>query len=70
MDIPACPKTGLPMRRGVRPLTLEYKGARVTFKMPGWYCDDCDEGFYTGEDMKVSDRALDHLKSMRAGYLG
>jgi HTH-type transcriptional regulator/antitoxin MqsA len=70
MDVPACPKTGLPMRRGVRPLTLEYKGARVTFKMPGWYCDDCDEGIYSGEDMKVSDRALVHLKSMRAGYLG
>lgn len=70
MDAPACPKTGLPMRRGVRPMTLEYRGARVTFGMPGWYCDTCDEGVHTGEDMKVSDRALDNLKTMRAGYLG
>jgi HTH-type transcriptional regulator / antitoxin MqsA len=70
MDNPACPKTGLPMRRGMRPMTLEYKGARVTFKMPGWYCDSCDERIHTGEDLKVSDQALDNLKTMRAGSLG
>jgi HTH-type transcriptional regulator / antitoxin MqsA len=51
-------------------MTLEYQGARVTFGMPGWYCDACDEGIHTGDDMKVSDRALDNLKTMRAGYLG
>jgi hypothetical protein len=27
------------MQRGVRPLTLEYKGERTAFDMPGWYCD-------------------------------
>jgi HTH-type transcriptional regulator/antitoxin MqsA len=60
----------MPMRRGVRPTTLEYNGARVTFGMPGWYCDECDERVHTGEDMKVSERALGHLKTMRAVYLG
>jgi len=32
------------MRRRVRPMNLEYKGARTTFNMPGWYCDASTEG--------------------------
>jgi HTH-type transcriptional regulator/antitoxin MqsA len=70
VDNPVCPKTGLPMHRGVRRVTLEYKGARVTFDMPGWYCNASDVVIHTGEDMKVSDRALNDLKAMRAGYPG
>ena len=31
--------------------------------MPGWYCDASDESIHTGEDMKVSDRALNRLKA-------
>jgi len=50
------------MRRGVRAVTLEYKGASAVFDMPGWYCDASEESIHTGEDMKASDRALDRLK--------
>jgi HTH-type transcriptional regulator/antitoxin MqsA len=66
-DYPLCPKTGAPMHRGVRPMTLEYKSARATFDMPGWYCDSSDESIHTGEDMKVSDRALNRLKAETEG---
>ncbi len=31
------------MQRVERPLTLEYKGARTTFDMPGWYSEASDE---------------------------
>jgi HTH-type transcriptional regulator/antitoxin MqsA len=55
------------MRRGARPMVLEYKGARTAFDMPGWYCDECDESIHTGEDMKVSDRALNRLKATTEG---
>ena len=55
------------MRRGVRPMTLEYKGAQTTFDMPGWYCDGSEESIHTGEDMKVSDRALNRLKAATEG---
>jgi HTH-type transcriptional regulator/antitoxin MqsA len=48
-------------------MTLEYKSARTTFDMPGWYCDASDESIHTGEDMKVSDRALNRLKAEREG---
>ncbi len=69
MNDPVCPKTGAPMQRGARPMTLEYKAAHVTFDMPGWYCDASGESIHTGEDMKVSDRALNRLKAETEGLL-
>jgi HTH-type transcriptional regulator/antitoxin MqsA len=48
-------------------MVLEYKGARTTVDMPGWYCDESDESIHTGEDMKVSDRALNRLKATTEG---
>jgi hypothetical protein len=41
---PVGPKTGAPMQRAERSLTLEYKGARTTLDMPGWYSDASNEG--------------------------
>ena len=55
------------MRRGIRSMTLEYKGASISFDMPGWYCDASEEAIHTGEDMKVSDRALNRLKAAAEG---
>jgi len=63
MSNPVCPETGALMHRGVRPMTLTYKGESLTFDMPGWYCDQSDESIHTGEDMKVSDRMLNLLKA-------
>lgn len=69
MTNPTCPKTGQPMFRDVRPMTVTYKGRQATFGMPGWYCDASDESIHTGEDMKVSDRALNRLKAQVEGLL-
>jgi HTH-type transcriptional regulator / antitoxin MqsA len=69
MTNPVCPTTGAPMQRGVRPLTLTYKGESMTVDMPGWYSDVADEGILTGIDMKVSDRALNRLKARTEGLL-
>jgi HTH-type transcriptional regulator / antitoxin MqsA len=69
MTDPICPKTGAPMHRAVRPLTLAYKNESVTFDMPGWYCDASDEAIHTGADMKVSDRMLNRLKARAEGLL-
>jgi HTH-type transcriptional regulator / antitoxin MqsA len=69
MTNPVCPTTGAPMQRGVRPLTLTYKGESITVDMPGWYSDASDEGILTGIDMKVSDRALNRLKARTEGLL-
>jgi len=69
MTNPVCPETGAPMYRGVRPMTLSYKGKNVTFDMPGWYCDQSEESIHTSEDMKVSDRMLNRLKTQVEGLL-
>jgi HTH-type transcriptional regulator/antitoxin MqsA len=57
------------MHRSVRPMTLTYKDQSITFDMPGWYCDDCDESIHNGKDMKVSDRMLNRLKACSEGLL-
>jgi HTH-type transcriptional regulator/antitoxin MqsA len=57
------------MYRGVRPMTLTYKGENLTFDMPGWYCDQSEESIHTGEDMKISDRMLNLLKARHEGLL-
>lgn len=69
MNNPVYPETGAPMYRAERPLTLAYKGQSITFDMPGWYCDASEESIHTGEDMKVSDRALNRLKARAEGLL-
>ena len=46
MNNPVCPKTGAPMYRDTRPMTLTYKGEGITFDMPGWYCDSSDESIH------------------------
>ena len=69
MTNPVCPETGAPLYRGVRPMTLTYKGESITFDMPGWYCDQSEESIHTGEDMKVSDRMLNRLKARSEGLL-
>ena len=69
MTNPVCPETGAPMHRGVRPMTLTYKEKSITFDMPGWYCDQSEESVHTGEDMKVSDRMLNLLKTRSEGLL-
>jgi len=69
MDNPFCPNTGAPMHRGVRSIELTYKGESITFDMPGWYCDQSEEGIHTGTDMKISDRVLNRLKARVEGLL-
>jgi HTH-type transcriptional regulator/antitoxin MqsA len=68
-DNPVCPETGAPMHRDWRPMTISYKGQAMTIDMPGWYCDASEESLHTGEDMKVSDRALNRLKAKVEGLL-
>ena len=64
---PLCPKTGAPMHRSVRPMTLTFKEESISFDMPGWNCDDCEESIHTGEDMEISDRMLNRIKALHQG---
>ena len=63
MKNPVCPKTGVPMYRDTRPMTVTFKGNTSTFDMPGWYCDESDESVHNGTDMNISDEVLAELKT-------
>lgn len=69
MHKPKCPTDGTLMERATRPIILEYRGQSITFDMPGWYCESCEESIHTGEDMKLSDRKLNLLKARSEGLL-
>jgi len=69
-DTRLCPETGKVLKRGLRPMTITYKGLSSTFDMPGWYpTDGGDEGICNGRDMRVSDRELHRLKARSEGLL-
>ena len=63
MEPLTCPETGKPMVRGLRQVTISYKGLSRSFDMPGWYAEGVEDGIHSGEDMKVSDRELNRLKA-------
>ena len=69
MADPVCPESGHPMNRGIRPVTLSYKGLSANIEMPGWYCKHCGESIHSGKDMAVSDKALNRLKAEAEGLL-
>jgi HTH-type transcriptional regulator / antitoxin MqsA len=69
MDERICPETGAALTRGTRPMTLSYKGRSIVIEMPGWYADGVEDGIHSGDDMKVSDRALHRLKAQAEGLL-
>ena len=58
-----CPQTGAPMHRGIKAMTIAFKGEETTIDMPGWYCAESDESIHNGTDMKISDQALAELKA-------
>jgi HTH-type transcriptional regulator/antitoxin MqsA len=69
MDERICPETGAVMTRGTRSMTLSYKGRSIEIEMPGWYAEGVEDGIHSGDDMKVSDRALHRLKAQAEGLL-
>lgn len=71
-DIRIHPETGQELLRGVREMTIKYKGLMKTIDMPGWYAPDDatgDNGLHDTRDMRVSDRALVELKAKVNGLL-
>ena len=58
-----CPSCGARMLRDVRDMTLEHRGRSAMTGMPGWYCVECREGVHSGDDMAISDAALERLRA-------
>ncbi|MBF0379690.1 MAG: YgiT-type zinc finger protein [Magnetococcales bacterium] len=49
-----CPVCGGNLTRGEREEICEYKGGKVTYMQPGWWCGSCDEAILKGDDNTVS----------------
>lgn len=64
MDAPTMtsPETGAPLKRGVRPFTVTYKGQSITVDLLGWYPEGEGDGVLVGDDMAAADQALRELK--------
>jgi hypothetical protein len=52
--------------RGRRPFVVTYQDRSMTVDLAGYYPDDCDEGIHVGDDMTVTDAALQSLKDQHA----
>lgn len=66
------PETGATLVRGVRAVTLTYRGQREVVDLPGWYPPDdptADHGIHDAKDMQVSDRAINAMKARDAGVM-
>jgi HTH-type transcriptional regulator / antitoxin MqsA len=66
------PVTGTTLVRGVRRVTLGFRGQTATIDLPGWYpADDptAEQGLHDAKDMQVSDRAINTMKAKDAGVM-
>lgn len=64
-----CPVCGGNLSRVEREETCEYKGGRVAYMQPGWWCDSCDEAILKGEDNTVSNTVFVELRARIEGVL-
>jgi HTH-type transcriptional regulator / antitoxin MqsA len=61
MKCPSC-KNGR-LQKIIRPQTFTYKGKSVTLDQSGMWCDGCDEGVLTGEDIQATEKAFEKFKA-------
>jgi hypothetical protein len=66
-DTMVSPETGETLRRGVRPFTVTYQGRSMTVDLPGYYPEGSGESVHIGDDMAVTDAALQTLKEQAEG---
>ncbi len=56
------PETGEVLRRGVRTVTMTYRGLQKKIRQPGWYPARGSDCVFVGADMVAADKALAELK--------
>lgn len=57
------------LRQKTKLQVFTYKGKSITLKQPGLWCDSCEEGILSGEDIAATERAFDEFKSKVDGLL-
>jgi len=46
-----------------------YKGKSITLEQPGLWCDSCDEGILSGDDIAKTEKAFEKFKTKVDGLL-
>lgn len=61
MRCPACYK-GI-LSRKIKDQVFSYKGKSITLQQPGMWCDSCDEGILSGNDIAITEKAFEEFKA-------
>jgi HTH-type transcriptional regulator/antitoxin MqsA len=67
MKCHACSKGILSQK--TRSQVFTYKGKSITLQQPGLWCDSCEEGILSGEDIAKTEKAFDEFRSKVDGLL-
>ena len=51
------------LRQKIKSQVFSYKGKSITLEQPGLWCDSCEEGVLSSEDIAKTDKAFDEFKS-------
>ena len=51
------------LHKGSKTQTYHYKNASIVLNQPGTWCDNCDEGIVTGEDIAATELAFEEFKA-------
>jgi HTH-type transcriptional regulator/antitoxin MqsA len=61
MKCPICSEGNLSQKIKLRVFT--YKGKSIMLEQPGLWCDPCEEGILSGEDIAKTEKDFDEFKS-------
>ena len=65
-----CPICGLALKKDIRNRIVNFKGHSFTVeKQPGLFCDDCNEAFYSHDDLKKTALEVADFKRSVEGLL-
>src|SRR5271154_4535958 len=67
MKCHACNKGTLIQK--IKKQLFTYKGKSIQLDQPGMWCDSCEEGILSGEDIAKTEKAFDEFKSKIDGLL-
>jgi HTH-type transcriptional regulator/antitoxin MqsA len=63
------PETGKTLKRGVRPMLVQYGSMSREVDVPGWYPDGDGDAIHSGADLKTADEAFAELRKAYAAHV-
>ncbi|HQW57637.1 MAG TPA: type II toxin-antitoxin system MqsA family antitoxin [Gammaproteobacteria bacterium] len=67
MKCPACGKGNL--LKKVKSQMFTYKGSSIMLEQPGLWCNQCDDGILSGQDIEVTEKSFEEFKAKVDGLL-